>query len=68
MATKKSGPGKSFRKGMTLIEAVQEFSDEAKAEAWFVSRRWADGTRCPYCDGDNVSPRTNGRKDASLSL
>ncbi len=62
MATKQSGPGKSFRKGMTLVQAVQEFSDEAKAEAWFVARRWPDGITCPYCDGDKVSPRANGRK------
>ena len=62
MAQKQSGPGKSFRTGMTLIEAVQEFSDEAKAEAWFVARRWPDGITCPYCDGYKVSPRNNGRK------
>ncbi len=47
---------------MNLIEAVNEFSDEAKAEAWFVQRRWKNGIRCPYCDSENISPRTNGRK------
>ena len=62
MAVKKQGPGKSYRKGISLMEAVQKFSDEALAEAWFVERRWPDGIRCPYCDGDAVTPRSNGRK------
>ena len=62
MAIKKASPGKSFRKGISLMDALQEFGDEAKAEAWFVSRRWRDGIQCPYCDGDNISPRANGRK------
>ena len=62
MATKKAGPGKSFRKGISLMDALQEFGDEAKSEAWFVARRWPDGIHCPYCDGGNISPRANGRK------
>ena len=33
--------GKHYRKGITLIDAVQKFSDEAKAEAWFIE------SRCP---------------------
>ena len=57
MATRKSGSGKSFRTGMSLVEAVPEFSDETRAEAWFVERRWPDGICCPCCEGDKVSPR-----------
>ena len=30
-----SGPGKSYRKGITLMDAVQKFDTEDKAEAWF---------------------------------
>ena len=56
------GPGKSYRKGIRLMEAVQKFSDEVAAEAWSVERRWPDGICCPYCDGDGVTPRSNGRK------
>ena len=55
-------PGKSYRKGISLIKAVQEFGDETKAEAWLVAQRWADGMRCPYCDGDAISPRKTARK------
>ena len=39
----KSGPGKSYRKGISLLDAVKKFDTEEKAEAWFVSQtlaRW----------------------------
>ena len=34
MEGKCSGPGKSYRQGITLADAVNMFSDELKAEAW----------------------------------
>ncbi len=61
MATRQKGPGKAHRKGLSLVRAVKKFSDETKAEAWFVERRWPDGIECPYCDGENVSPRKSKR-------
>ena len=61
MAQRQKGPGKSHRKGLSLVRAVRKFSDETKAEAWFVERRWPDGIVCPYCDGENVSPRKSKR-------
>ncbi len=54
-----SGPGRSERKGITLVEAVRRFGDDAKAEAWFIERRWPNGVRCPECDSLAVSPRKN---------
>ena len=36
-----SGPGKSYRKGITLIDAVKKFDTEDKAEMWFVEQRWS---------------------------
>lgn len=53
---------KRKRKGISLVEAVRQFSDEAAAEAWFVHCRWPDGIRCPWCEGDNVTPRKSSRK------
>ena len=47
-------PGKHFRQGMTLIEAMQTFPDNAAAEAWFVKVRWPSGPACPYCGSVNV--------------
>ena len=54
-----SGPGESYRKGITLIDAIRKFSDEADAEAWFIEQRWPDGIKCPRCDSDSIHPRKN---------
>ena len=53
---KGSGPGKSYRKGMTLVDLFDMFPDDATAERWFVETRWPDGMRCPLCEGENVGP------------
>ena len=58
MTSTMKAPGKSYRKGISLIEAVQEFGDDAKAEAWFVARRWPDGIRCVNCDSDHIASRS----------
>lgn len=65
MKKKTRGPGKAYRTGMSLVEAVQKFSNEAKAEAWFVERRWPQGVTCPYCNGTHAAPRKNTRKTPS---
>ncbi len=54
---KTSGPGKSFRKGISLIEAVQTFGDKVQAESWFIERRWPASVRCGRCDGSNITER-----------
>ena len=41
----RKGPGKHFRKGMTLAEFFQTFPDDKAAEAWFIQQRWPDGIR-----------------------
>ena len=33
------GPGKYWRKGMSLAEFFQEFPDEESAETWFIAAR-----------------------------
>ena len=48
------GPGRAHRKGLTIIDAVQMFPDNASAAHWFAAIRWTDGPRCPYCETDNV--------------
>ncbi len=47
-------PGKSHRTGISLVEIMRQFPDDATAEAWFVERRWPDGVTCPYCGSTNV--------------
>ena len=53
--TTKTGPGKSYRKGISLLEAVKRFDTEEKAEAWFVAQRWPEGVTCPFCASEKVS-------------
>lgn len=54
-----SGPGKSYRTGITLMDAVRKFDSEEKAEAWFIEQRWPDGVACPFCGSVEVSTRAN---------
>ena len=56
---KQGGPGKSYRKGITLIQAVETFGDEAEAEAWFIKQRWPNRMACPNCGSVNVGERPN---------
>ena len=50
-------PGKSFRQGITLIEAVKQFGDEEAAEMMFIEARWPNGVACPTCGSLNVQER-----------
>ena len=55
----KGGPGKSYRKGITLMDAVKKFDAEEKAEAWFVAQRWPDGVTCAHCGSNRISVIAN---------
>ena len=48
------GPGKHYRKGITLPALFERFPDDAAAEQYFTETRWPNGIRCPYCGSDNV--------------
>ena len=54
--------GRHSRRGISLIEAAQHFSDDARAEAWLIALRWPNGIRCPKCDSDAISPKTSPRR------
>ena len=58
----KNAPGKHYRKGISLVQALQEFGDEVKAEGWLRSRRWPEGIRCAYCGDEAITYRTGQRK------
>ena len=49
------GPGKAFRKGISLIELGDMFPDDATAEQWFVEQRWQNGVACAHCGSVAVS-------------
>lgn len=47
-------PGKSYRRGISLIELQEMFPDEAAARKWFETILWGEGQRyCPRCGTDN---------------
>ncbi len=51
------GPGNSFRRGITLVQLMEMYPDDATAEAWFIAQRWPDGIRCPHCGSANVQEK-----------
>ena len=56
-------PGKHYRKGLTLVEIIRMFPDDATAEAWFAAMRWPQGPACPSCGSVNV---LSGAKHATM--
>ena len=54
-----AGPGKHYRKGMTIFEVAQKFSTEKKAEDWFISILHPEGITCPHCESTEISRRKN---------
>ena len=51
-------PGKHYREGMSLVEIIRMFPDDAAAERWFTKVRWPDGVYCPHCGSVNVQDGT----------
>ena len=50
----RKAPGKSHRNGISLIEIMRKFPDDATAEAWLIEQRWPNGIACPHCGSTNV--------------
>ena len=48
-STAKTGPGRSHRTGMTVVQLLKMFPDDAAAEQWFEEQRWPEGRFCPDC-------------------
>lgn len=59
--TSKTGPGKAYREGLSLMHVMDMFATEDAAREWFETQRWPHGTECPRCDGDNVATVTSGK-------
>jgi len=51
------GPGKAYRKGVSLIELFERFPDNEAAEKWLEGWRWGDEPTCPRCGSTEVSIR-----------
>ena len=48
-------PGKASRVGISLIELIDRFPDEASSRTWFESIIWAGGRACPSCGSMETS-------------
>ena len=56
-----SGPGRSYRSGLTVIELFDMFPDEESARIWFEETRWPDGrVICPRCEETEGSAVKSG--------
>ncbi|MYC64850.1 MAG: IS1595 family transposase [Acidobacteriia bacterium] len=64
MTITKKGPGKAFRKGMSVAEFFQMFPDHDAAEKWLVKQRWPDGICCPECGSVNVQTGAKRKRAA----
>ncbi|MDE2903169.1 MAG: IS1595 family transposase [Chloroflexota bacterium] len=58
-----SGPGRSYRTGISLQDLFRLFPDDEAAEAWFIKKRWPGGVVCPHCGSTNVQ---EGAKHPSM--
>lgn len=54
MKKQRTGPGKSYRKGISWIKLMQMFPDDVTAEKWFAKQRWGNEPACPHCGSTNV--------------
>lgn len=52
-------PGKSFRKGITMVELFRMFPDNKTAEKWFEIRIWKNGRKCPICKSADTKKSTH---------
>ena len=47
-------PGRSHREGLTLVQMMDMFPDEATATKWFEDVIWPNGRHCPKCGSTNT--------------
>ena len=57
-------PGKSDRKGISLVKITDMFPNNEAAEKWIIEQRWPDGPYCPHCGSLNVQ---SGIKHSSMT-
>ena len=57
--TTHTGPGRAYRKGLSLLEIIKKFDTAEKAEAWFIEQRWPDGIACPHCGSIRIAHIAN---------
>ena len=53
--------GKSFRKGIGIIELLEMFPDDDAAQEWFESIRWPEGRTCAKCGSERTREVPNAK-------
>ncbi len=53
--------GRSHRNGLTVMELLRMFPDDATSEKWFEDLRWANGRFCPDCGSTNTVAVASGK-------
>ena len=54
-------PGRSFRSGLSLIDIMDMFPDEAAAAKWFESIMWPTGRCCGHCGSTSIREVPNAK-------
>ena len=57
----KKAPGKSHREGISLMQLVEMFPDEASAVRWFEAIHWPDERHCGHCGSTETKPVPNAK-------
>ena len=57
--TRKGGPGKSYRIGLTVEQLFDLFPNEDAAREWFENVRWGEGRYCGHCGSEHTKPVPN---------
>ena len=52
---KQIGPGRAYRKGLSITEVFQMFPNDKEAKKWFEDQRWPDGRICPDCGSERTT-------------
>ena len=61
MSRKRKAPGRSDRKGLSLIEVMDMFPDEEAATEWFESIYWPEHRACGKCGSTKTREVPNGK-------
>ena len=56
-----NAPGKSHRKGISILELTEMFPDEQTAVKWFEAIQWPSGRHCGHCGGTDTKEVPNAK-------
>ena len=55
--------GKSFRKGLTIVDLMEMFPTDDAAREWFESIVWKNGRTCPHCGSKHTIENTSASEN-----